>query len=57
MTGGPQMWLLALMLILPISALVARRLPMRRSIKLALIWIVLFAVVTLVFTQLEQFAR
>lgn len=57
MTGGPQMWLLALMLILPISALVARRLPMRRSIKLALIWIVLFAVVTLVFTQIEQFAR
>ncbi|WP_186314020.1 hypothetical protein [Sphingomonas panaciterrae] len=57
MTGGPQMWLLALMLILPISALVARRLPMRQSIKLALIWIVLFAVVTLVFTQIEQFAR
>ncbi|WP_168770681.1 hypothetical protein [Sphingomonas olei] len=57
MTGGPQMWLLALMLILPISALVARRLPMRQSIKLALIWIVLFGVVTLVFTQIEQFAR
>ena len=57
MTGGAQVWLLALMLILPISALVARRLPMRQSIKLALIWIVLFAVVTLVFTQLEQFAR
>jgi hypothetical protein len=30
---------------------------MRQSIKLALIWIVLFAVVTLVFTQIEQFAR
>lgn len=35
--------LLALMLILPVSALVARRLPLGATVKLALAWVAIFA--------------
>jgi aspartyl protease family protein len=37
----------ALLLILPISALAARRLPLGSIVKLALIWIAIFAVLLL----------
>ncbi|WP_301073317.1 hypothetical protein [Sphingomonas sp.] len=43
-----------MMLILPVSALVARRLPLGRTMKLALIWVVLFALATIVFMQIDR---
>ena len=39
-------------MVLVVSALVARRLPLARAIKLALLWIVIFAVVILFFAAL-----
>lgn len=38
----------ALLLILPISALAARRLPLSTTIKMALVWVAIFAVFFLV---------
>ena len=39
-------------MVLVVSALVARRLPLSRAIKLALVWITIFAVVILIFASL-----
>ena len=39
-------------MVLVVSALVARRLPLSRAIKLALVWIAIFAVVILIFASL-----
>jgi aspartyl protease family protein len=36
--------ILALMLILPLSALVARRMPLSRTVMLVLIWVAIFGV-------------
>ncbi|PTS76587.1 hypothetical protein DBR17_14505 [Sphingomonas sp. HMWF008] len=41
---------LALMLILPVSALAARRLPLGQTVKMALAWVVIFAVMFLLVT-------
>lgn len=39
-------------MVLVVSALIARRLPLSRAIKLALVWIVIFGVVILIFASL-----
>lgn len=49
---GAGILYIGLMLVLVGSALVARRLPLARSIKLALAWIVIFAVVIFIFASL-----
>lgn len=41
---------LALMLILPVSALAARRLPLGQTVKMALAWVAIFAVMFLLVT-------
>lgn len=46
MNRGPEILLLVLMLTLPLSALLARRVPMARGARLAAIWLVIFTVVT-----------
>ncbi|OWK32716.1 hypothetical protein [Sphingomonas mucosissima] len=46
MSNGPEVFLLAMMLILPLSALVARRLPFTRIAKLAVLWTLIFAAAT-----------
>ncbi len=43
---------LSLVLILPLSALLQRKLPVKRWVALISSWIVLFAVAALVFTQI-----
>ena len=55
MSGGANVWLLALMLILPLSALVARRVPLGQTLKLAAIWAALFAVAAVIVTQIDRF--
>lgn len=52
---GPNALIYALLLILPISALIARRVPMLRVVTTMATWAALFAVVTYVFTQRERF--
>ncbi len=49
---GARILYLGLLIMLVGSALVARRLPLARSLKLALAWAAIFAVVILVFTWL-----
>lgn len=44
---GFNAFYLALMLILPISALAARRLPIAQTLKMALAWVAIFAVMFL----------
>ena len=46
---GAGILYVAMAMVLVVSALVARRLPLARAIKLALLWIVIFAVVILIF--------
>ncbi|WP_179187151.1 hypothetical protein [Sphingomonas sp. TZW2008] len=48
MIGGAQIALIALTLVLPLAALIARRPPLGTTIKLAAIWIAIFAVVVAV---------
>ncbi|WP_185209090.1 hypothetical protein [Sphingomonas sp. NBWT7] len=48
MTGGAQIVLVALTLVLPLAALISRRPPLGTTIKLAAIWIAIFAVVVAV---------
>jgi aspartyl protease family protein len=43
------------MLILPLSALVARRVPLGQTLKLAAIWAALFAVAAVIVTQIDRF--
>lgn len=49
---GARILYLGLLMVLVGSALVARRLPLARSLKLALAWAAIFAVAILVFTWL-----
>lgn len=49
---GAGILYVAMAMVLVVSALVARRLPLSRAIKLALVWIVIFAVVILIFAAL-----
>jgi uncharacterized membrane protein YhaH (DUF805 family) len=44
----------ALLLILPISALVARRIPMRDTFKMALAWVAIFGVLFLLVEAWQQ---
>ena len=46
---GAGILYVAMAMVLVVSALVARRLPLSRAIKLALVWIVIVAVVILIF--------
>ncbi|RMB35960.1 hypothetical protein C8J47_1485 [Sphingomonas sp. PP-F2F-G114-C0414] len=49
-----QFALYAVMLILPLSALVARRLPLKPVLKMALAWVVIFAIGLLIATQRDR---
>ena len=49
---GAGVLYVAMAMVLVVSALVARRLPLSRAIKLALVWIVIFAVVIFIFAAL-----
>jgi aspartyl protease family protein len=51
---GAQAALLAMMLVLPLSALVARRVPLGQTAKLAAIWVAVFAAAALVVTQVDR---
>lgn len=42
--GGMDLVFFALVLILPVSALAARRLPLGETLKMALAWVAIFAV-------------
>lgn len=46
----------ALLIVLPLSALVARRIPMKSAAKMALAWIAIFAVLLVAVGQRERFA-
>lgn len=46
MNNGAEALLLIAMLVLPLSALLARRLPFSRVIRLTAIWILIFAAAT-----------
>ena len=46
MSNGPEVFLLVLMLILPLSALTAQRLPLARVVKLVVLWALIFAMAT-----------
>jgi aspartyl protease family protein len=56
MTGdrGAQFALYAVMLILPLSALVARRLPLKPVLKMALAWVAIFVVALLIASQRDR---
>jgi len=55
MTGDrAQFALYAVMLILPLSALVARRLPLKPVLKMALAWVAIFVVVLLIASQRDR---
>ena len=52
---GPNALIYAILLILPLSALIARRVPFLRVVSMLATWIALFAVLTYVFTQRGRF--
>ena len=58
MTGdrAAQFALYEVMLILPLTALVARRLPMKLVLKMALAWVGIFAVGLLIASQRDWFS-
>lgn len=58
MTGdrAAEFALYAVMLILPLSALVARRLPLKPVLKMALAWVGIFAVALLIASQRDRFS-
>ena len=49
---GAGILYVAMALVLVVSALIARRLPLARAVKLALLWIVIFGLVILIFASL-----
>lgn len=55
MSDGAHGVLLALMLILPLSALIARRVPLGQAAKMAGAWVLLFAIAAIVVTQIDRF--
>jgi aspartyl protease family protein len=52
---GPNALIYLLLLILPISALIARRIPVLRAVTMLATWAALFTVLTLVVAQRERF--
>ena len=56
MSDGAQIALYAMMLILPLSALLARRVPLGQTVKLALVWIGIFALAALLVAQRDRVA-
>ncbi|MDB5696400.1 MAG: peptidase [Sphingomonas bacterium] len=52
---GPNALIYALLLILPVSALIARRVPFLRVVSMLATWAALFGIATYVFTQRERF--
>lgn len=54
MSDPGQILLLALMLILPLAALIARKPPLGQTIKLAAIWVALFALAAVVVTLIDR---
>ena len=52
---GSNALIYAILLVLPLSALIARRVPFLRVVSMLATWIALFAVLTYVFTQRERF--
>ena len=52
---GPDAWIYLLLLILPISALIARRVPLVRVVTMLATWAGLFAVIALVVAQRQKF--
>ena len=56
MSDGPDFAYLLLMLILPMSALAARRLPIGSALKMALAWVAIFAVLIVAVGNLERVA-
>jgi aspartyl protease family protein len=53
-SDGAVAALLALTLILPLSALIARRVPIGQTVKMAALWIAIFAVAAIVVTQVDR---
>ena len=53
--GGPNVWIYLVLLILPISALIARRVPLVRVMTMLAAWAALFVVLALVVAQREKF--
>jgi aspartyl protease family protein len=52
---GPNALIYALLLVLPVSALIARRVPILRVVTMLATWVALFLVLTYVFVQRERF--
>lgn len=52
---GPNAWIYVLLLVLPISALIARRVPFVRVLTMVTTWGALFALLTFVVAQREKF--
>ena len=52
--SGAQAALLALMLLLPLSALIARRPPLGATLKMILAWVAIFALAMMVASQIDQ---
>lgn len=55
MNDGPRIALLLLMLVLPLSALLARRVPLGQTVKMAAAWVGLFALAAVVVTLVDGF--
>ena len=52
---GPNAWIYLVLLVLPISALVTRRVPLMRVVTMLATWTALFAVLALVVAQRQKF--
>lgn len=52
---GPNAWLYLLMLVLPVSALIARRVPLLRTLTMLATWAALLFVLTIVVSQRQRF--
>lgn len=54
MSDSAQALMLALMLILPLSSLIARRVPLGQTAKLAALWVAIFAAAAVIVTQADR---
>ena len=52
---GPNAWIYLLLLVLPVSALIARRVPLLRVVTMLATWAALFGLLTFVVAQRERF--
>lgn len=57
MSDGAQVLLVALTLLLPVSALIARRTPIGTIVKFALAWMAIFAAAAIVVVQVRRFTE